>query len=48
MKKYEAPTAQTVEFESVNIIATSDTPDLLITWGEAIEKLSAKVTDFYK
>ena len=46
MNKYEKPTASIIDFEGVNIIATSE-PDLLITWGDSIEDISYGNIDFY-
>lgn len=49
MKKYEAPKAEQVLFETSDIIVTSDLFDFLITWGKMVEDVdsdSANV-DFY-
>lgn len=42
MKIYEAPMAWLVHFEAVNIIATSDTPDLLIRWGMLVQDFDSE------
>lgn len=48
MNNYEKPTANIVEFETTNVIATSDVFDLLLTWGSNIGSSNAGEVDFYK
>ncbi|MBQ8835882.1 MAG: hypothetical protein IJ002_00045 [Clostridia bacterium] len=52
MKKYETPFAKVIEFEPVDIIATSDTPEWLDIWGSLIGNVDSKsetaeTLDFY-
>lgn len=47
MKNYEKPIAEEVQFETVNIIATSDIFDTLITWGSKIGEGDSSKVDFY-
>lgn len=47
MNIYEKPTAKAVEFEVVDIIATSDMFDMLFTWGKNIGSADAGKVDFY-
>lgn len=48
MNRYEKPTANIVEFETVNIIAASDLFDMLLTWGGKIGSSDASKIDFYE
>ena len=49
MNKYEAPKAETVLFETSDIIATSDIYDFLITWGKMVQDVDSDAAniDFY-
>lgn len=46
MQIYEAPMACTVDFEVVNVIATSneetDVPDELVCWGTLVENVDSR------
>ena len=48
MNFYSAPEACTVDFETVDIIATSEVPELLKTWGENISDVDSVKTDLFK
>lgn len=48
--KYEAPKANKIEFETVDIIATSleDMYELLVTWGSKNEEVDSKQASIFE
>jgi|GEM_PF-2876037 len=48
MKYYEAPTAERVDFEPVDVILISDLPDFLKTWGSLIRDVDVSGMNLYK
>ncbi len=49
MRYYEAPTAKQVNFEVVDVLmASTATPEVLVTWGSSIREVDTSTSILYK